>query len=182
MTRPTSVAERTLTLADHSLSKIPSPPVRRRWLLQWSGSVTSWSEPRHANRLVGARHGIVHLVLAIELQDSASAVMEGWLQWPDRRQQVFARQPVACVLRLEGHLLHLDVHLDGQRLLAMSADVTRDRLLYARSSLPTTVAARAGFFDPPALLDHDPAKGAVSGAVSSRVSLDDPLRLAQNGS
>ena len=108
---------------------------RIRRVVRWTGSV--------------AGRGQIALVVAVEPVDASRAMVEAWLELPDRRQTLLEPQPASCAIASDGRMLHIDVHVDGEPVLAMSTDVSADRLLYASSSLMRTSGLAVGALDPP---------------------------------
>lgn len=108
---------------------------RTRRVVRWTGSV--------------AGRGRIAMVVAVEPVDASHAMVEAWLELPDRRETLVELQPASCATATDGRMLHIDVHLNGDPVLAMSTDVSADRLLYARSSLLRTSGLGVGALDPP---------------------------------
>ena len=139
-----------MTISSTSLADLTLPTLAgRRIEVRWSAVVSSSSDlfqpPAGARR---AAHCRLRFVLALQLVNDRRALIETWLQSPSGLRTILRRQPVACAVSSHGRLLHVDAHLDGRRVLALSL-ASADRIMYARSPLPAEAGFAPGACDPP---------------------------------
>jgi hypothetical protein len=87
-------------------------------------------------------------VVALDLLTDRRAMIEAWLETPSGVRAAIRRRPAACAISIQGRLLHVDAHLDGRRVLALSLKPA-DEIMYARSPLPAEVGFAPGSCDPP---------------------------------
>lgn len=139
-----------MTISPTSLTDLTLPALAgRRIEVRWSAIVASSSDlfqpPAGARR---AAHCRLSFVIALQLVNDRRALIEAWLETPSGLRTMLRRQPVACAASIHGRLLHVDAHLDGRRVLALSL-VPGDRIMYARSPLPAEAGFAPGACDPP---------------------------------
>ncbi|MDY7110043.1 MAG: hypothetical protein SYC29_15535 [Planctomycetota bacterium] len=133
------------TLTDLTLSALSG----RRIEVRWSAIVAASSTLFQAD--AGARstaHCRLRFLIALQLVTARRAMIEAWLQTPSGPRITLRRQPVTCSVRIQGRLLHVDAHLGGRRVLAVSLK-SADRVMYARSPLPADAGFAPGACDPP---------------------------------
>ena len=97
------------------------------------------------------RHRRIELVLELHPVDGEHALLEAWLETPSGQRTILKRGPVACTICRDDELFHLDAHLEGRRIVALSIDTrpTGSRILFARSDLLERAGLAPGAYDPP---------------------------------
>jgi len=139
-----------MTISSTSLTDLTLPALGgRRVEIRWSAIVASSSnlfQPPAGAR--SAAHCRLRFIIALQLVSDRRALLEAWLEAPSGPRTILRRQPVACTASIHGRLLHIDAHLDGQRVLALSL-VPPDRIMYAGSPLLAEAGFAPGACDPP---------------------------------
>jgi hypothetical protein len=141
-----------------------APMLGRVVHVRWTASVASRPD------LAGNGNGLITRVvfnLTLRVVSGHHALLDAWVETPDGVKALFERQPVACAWLVVDRLMHVDAHLDGRRLLALSLRVPQhanrdgDVLLYAQSALLADAGFAAGSYDPPTArilaAEHDAA-------------------------
>jgi hypothetical protein len=139
-----------VTVSPTTLTDLTLPALSgRRIEVRWSAIVAASSELFQAAAGTRPRaHCRLRFVIALQLVTSRRAMIEAWLEMPSGPRIILRRQPVTCTVHIQGRLLHVDAHLDGRRVLALSLKST-DRVMYARSPLPADAGFSPGACDPP---------------------------------
>jgi hypothetical protein len=139
-----------MTLSPTMLTDLTLPALSgRRIEVRWSAIITSSSKLfQPAANARSAAHSRVGFVIALDLVSDRRGMIEAWLETPSGPRPILRRQPVRCATRIQGRLLHVDAHLDDQRVLALSLKPANE-IMYARSPLPAEAGFAPGSCDPP---------------------------------
>ena len=98
------------------------------------------------------------LVLAAELLDADTATIECWIECEAVRESIFPPQRAGCEISEAGGCWHLDMRLDGRRILAITIDAATQRIVYCQSNLPAAIGLPGGAYDAPKCQLLAPAK------------------------
>jgi hypothetical protein len=138
---------------------LPSALAGRCIRVRWSAVLAASTDRLEVCREQDRAHCVVTFVIALQFVDDHHALLEAWLRTPAGIRNTLPRQPVICEVAADdrpGGLLHVDAHLDGQRVLAVSLDPSCDgngsghgRLMYAQSTLPADAGFTPGACDRP---------------------------------
>ena len=138
----------------HSMAELTGPTLAAGGVqVRWS-AVVAGDGDRPASLTGALRPRPIAFVVTLQSFDENHALLEAWLDTPAGLRNTFRRQPVTCAVTLEEGFIHVDAHLDGQRLIALSfahpgANDRHQRALYARTPLLAEAGLAPGAYDPP---------------------------------
>ena len=151
----------------HSLAELTGPTLLAGGVqVRWSAVVAGHGDAP-ASRPGALRPRPIAFVVTLQSVDEHHALLEAWLETPTGLRNTFRRQPVTCAVTLDEGFVHVDAHLDGQRLVALSfahpgANDRHERILYARTPLLAEAGLAPGAYDPPTARLLAPEQDAAS--------------------
>ena len=138
-----------MTISPTSLTDLSLPALAgRRIEVRWTAIVAASSDLLKACTTAPGMPCRLSFVIAVQVVNDHRALIEAWLGTPLGLRSILNRQPVTCATSFDGHLLHIDAHLDGRRVLALSL-APLDRAVYAQSPLLSEAGLAPGAYDRP---------------------------------
>ena len=153
------------TTSHHSMAELTGPALVAGGVqIRWSAVVAGDGSESPTGTL---RPRPIAFVVTLQSVDEHHALLEAWLETPSGLRNTFRRQPVTCVVTIDEGFVHVDAHLDGQRLVALSfahpgANDRHQRVLYARTPLLAEAGLAPGAYDPPTARLLAPEQDAAS--------------------
>lgn len=145
----TFIAERLLASISPARTPVGVAPAPRLEL-RWRSHVSPWTT-RFGGQAPQATHTRVDFVVLVALETPGRVVVESWLDAPERRVTVVARQSMPCVFSHDDTMVHLDVIRGEHRVLSLTLSRDHDRVVYARSDLIAKAGLGGGSYDPPSI-------------------------------